>query len=104
MAQVDIFERKLALLAEGRLVEALAEAVPGRTAVRKGVSGPEGDNSASKGEAEEMKAEPSLEQQKGAQTGSGGVRVDERGLGTYQAEGHKGVPEQEAGCRMRKGS
>ena len=66
MSQVDIFERKLALLAEGRLAEALAETVPGRVSARKGVPGPGGDDGGPKGEDDEPKAEPSLEEQKGA--------------------------------------
>ena len=65
--QVDIFERKLALLAEGRLAEALAEVVPGRVSSRKGVPGPEGDDGEPKGKADDAEAEPSLEEQKGAQ-------------------------------------
>ena len=66
MPQVDIFERKLALLAEGRLAEALAEVIPGRMSSRKGVPGPEGDGGGSKGGYDDAEAEPSLEEQKGA--------------------------------------
>ncbi|KAK9845826.1 hypothetical protein WJX81_003612 [Elliptochloris bilobata] len=59
---VDIFAHKLELLAEGRLAEALAEAVPGRTAASKAMPGPgiDGDGDGKAGDMEE----PSLKDQK----------------------------------------
>jgi len=59
-AQADLYARKFALLAEGRLAEALAAAFPGRG---RGKAGADGDGG---GGAAEDAAEPSLEQQKGA--------------------------------------
>ena len=67
-AQVDLYSRKLALLSEGRLADALAEAIPSKLTAGKGADASDADGDG--GGASSAK-EPSLEQQKGAPPANG---------------------------------